>query len=118
MQVHRQASQIGQAFAVFHPDAFPSVHEHIVRRGEVFTTRTPDYRESGYPDEHNHVLQDLVSPVKSIQVETGGTEFVGGAGSSIYRTKDFGETWEEFLDVNDVNENADDASSVSFLGLS
>jgi hypothetical protein len=90
-------------------------HVHVVRGGEVYFAYLPSFRDLGYPDQHSHILSDLLSEVDAMISDEAGSVTVAGAGSSIMYSSDLETTWHKLVDVNDVREGADEATGVGCL---
>ena len=97
-------------------NSFGSSHSHTIRNGEVESVALDAFAALGYDYWHGHVLTGIVENVRGIVSDDSGSTYAAGSGSKVYRSLDYGDTWSEFVDLNDFREGADECTSVTYVG--
>jgi hypothetical protein len=98
-------------------DVFADSHFHLIRNGEIDTYGSDVFRDRGYPFEHNHVLTDLIDDISSLLEDEAGEIYAAGSESSVYRTKDYGVSWQELVDAADETEGATEPDSIPSMAF-
>jgi hypothetical protein len=80
-------------------DTFDGDHQHSIKSGEVYSTLVEKYKLAGYAFSHNHVLSSMISDVSCINDSGNGKIYVGGDSKQILSSYDYGETWQEEVNL-------------------
>jgi hypothetical protein len=99
-------------------DSYPSSHSHLIKNGEIMGTAVDDLSDLGYEREHHHIISHKLPIVGSLLKEPDtGRVLCSGSGSTVYKSDDNGISWGSLVDLNTLNEGAQECSFVTSLSL-
>lgn len=97
-------------------DTFSNTHEHQIRNNEAESLSIQAYIDNGYSITHRHRIIPLLEEVSDAKRE-GTVNYCIGSSSIIYKTEDYGVTWEEKIDLNDYREGSEKIEGLSSLDI-